>query len=139
MNKLELAHEYAKIMLKISAESGDLFLTNTDEIVKSIVSSSFNFAEEMIAENEKRKDKSLPEVLEEWKLDWSQAPDGANWWAMDESGRSFWFAYEPYISSEYQDEWIFDGKNHGGIGHEYWKSPNFNYQGDWKDSLRKRP
>jgi hypothetical protein len=63
MNKLELAHDYAKIMLKISAESGDLFLTNTDEIVKSIVSSSFNFAEEMLAENEKREDKSRPEVL----------------------------------------------------------------------------
>ena len=75
----------------------------------------------------------------EFKIDWSQAPDGANWWAMDESGRSYWFAYEPYISSEYPDEWIFHGKNHGGIGNEYWKSPNFNYQGDWKDSLRKRP
>uniref|UniRef100_A0AAU8KXM2 DUF551 domain-containing protein n=3 Tax=Viruses TaxID=10239 RepID=A0AAU8KXM2_9VIRU len=129
MNKLELAHEYSKVLLT-------KFETIT---VDQIVDVSFSLAELMLAENEKRKDKSRPEVLDEWQPDWSQAPDGANWWAMDESGRSFWFAYEPYISSEYPDEWIFNGKNHGGIGHEYWKSPNFNYQGDWKDSLRKRP
>ena len=129
MNKLELAHEYAKVLLQQP-------VTRT---IGEVVSISFGLAEEMLAENEKRKDKSRPEVLEEWQPDWSQAPEGANWWAMDESGRSYWFAYEPYISSEYPDEWIFHGKNHGGIGNEYWKSPNFNYQGDWKDSLRKRP
>ncbi|ARB06792.1 hypothetical protein [Acinetobacter phage BUCT629] len=131
MNKLELAHSYALLHMTIPQYK------DVDDL--ELVGWAFDYAEAMLAENEKRKDKSLPEVLEEWKLDWSQAPDGANWWAMDESGRSFWFAYEPYISSEYPDEWIFNGKNHGGIGHEYWKSPNFNYQGDWKDSLRKRP
>ncbi|WP_236525077.1 hypothetical protein, partial [Escherichia coli] len=127
MNKLELAHSYALLHMTIPQYK------DVDDL--ELVGWAFDYAEAMLAENEKRKDKSLPEVLEEWKLDWSQAPDGANWWAMDESGRSFWFAYEPYISSEYPDEWIFNGKNHGGIGHEYWKSPNFNYQGDWKDSL----
>lgn len=131
MDKLTLAHSYALLHMTIPQYK------DVDDL--ELVGWAFDYAEAMLAENEKRKDKSRPEVLDEWQPDWSQAPDGANWWAMDESGRSFWFAYEPYISSEYPDEWIFDGKNHGGIGHEYWKSPNFNYQGDWKDSLRKRP
>ena len=128
MNKLELAHDYAKIMLKISAESGDLFLTNTDELAKSIVSSSFNFAEAMLAENEKRKDKSRPEVLDEWQPDWSQAPNESNYWAMDGDGSCNWYKYEPEISGYHWD-----------FGRVTYSAPDFDYQGEWMDSLRKRP
>lgn len=132
MNKLELAHDYAKIMLKISAESGDLFLTNTDEIVKSIVSSSFNFAEAMLAENEKRKDKSQPEAIQNYEPDWNQAPDWANWWGVDEDGQSHWYDVKPDLDV---NEWAM------GLGaDDYSKSIEFSqYTGDWQNSLRKRP
>lgn len=122
MNKLELAHDYAKIMLKISAESGDLFLENTDEVVKSIVLSSFNLAEEMLAENEKRKDKSRPEVLEEWQPDWSKAPDWADKWEIND-----------YISGFMQAWWL-DKNNEKAEA-----APLFDYNGNSSNSLRKRP
>ncbi|QYC51380.1 hypothetical protein [Acinetobacter phage BUCT628] len=53
MNKLELAHEYAKVLLQqpVTRTIGD------------VVSISFGLAEEMLAENKKREDKSRPEVL----------------------------------------------------------------------------
>lgn len=136
MNKLELAHDYAKIMLKISAESGDLFLTNTDEIVKSIVSSSFNFAEAMLAENEKRKDKSRPEVLEEIEIDWSNIPEWANFFAIDKDGLQYIYAYQPYLVEEC-DYWADHHRLHDGHSEEVELIEN--YTGNWKDSLRKRP
>lgn len=63
MNKLELANGYAKIMLKNAVDSNALFSQDTDKIVNSLILSSFNLAEGMLAENEKRQDKSRPEVL----------------------------------------------------------------------------
>lgn len=136
MNKLELAHDYAKMLLGDVIDRDKIMF---DSFVDDIADYAFRLAEAMLAENEKRQDKSRPEVLGEWQPDWSQAPAGANWWALDESREAFWFAYEPYVSTEYPDEWIFNGKNHGGLGFEYWKSSDFGYQGKWKDSLRKRP
>ena len=136
MNKLELAHDYAKIMFKISAESGDLFLENTDEVVKSIVLSSFNLAEEMLAENEKRKDKSLPEVLEEFEIDWSKIPEWTNFFAIDKDGLQYIYAYQPYLVDE-RDYWA----DHLGLqdGHSEEVELIKNYTGNWKYSLRKRP
>lgn len=52
MNKLELAHEWAK---SIGAE--------TNLPLDILVDTCFDYAEAMLAENEKRKDKSWPEVL----------------------------------------------------------------------------
>ncbi|WP_236523010.1 hypothetical protein, partial [Escherichia coli] len=69
MNKLELAHSYALLHMTIPQYK------DVDDL--ELVGWAFDYAEAMLAENEKRKDKSLPEVLEEWKLDWSEAPEGA--------------------------------------------------------------
>lgn len=52
--------------------------------------------------------------------DWSQAPETAVEWLMAEDGRFKWVLFE------HGETW-------------YTKAPSFNYQGDWRDSLRKRP
>lgn len=126
MNKLELAHEYSKVLLT-------KFETIT---VDQIVDVSFSLAELMLAENEKRKDKSRPEVLDEWHPDWSQAPDWANWWAMDRDRRCNWYELKP-SREQSVSEWVVDFRGNGS--HHFLASPSFGYQGDWKDSLRKRP
>lgn len=61
--------------------------------------------------------------------DWSQAPEWAEWWAMDKSGRCNWWSEEP---------WMFDGGEWAGgvVSHQ---TGSFGYAGDWRDSLRKRP
>lgn len=67
------------------------------------------------------------DIKKEWQPDWSQAPDWANWWAMSEYGRCGWFGEKP--------------KNYLPFSEEINSSiaPDFGYDGDWKDSLRKRP
>lgn len=126
MNKLELAHEYAKVLLQQP-------VTIT---IGEVVSISFGLAEEMLAEDEKRKDKSRPEVLDKWQPDWSQAPDWANWWAMDRDRRCNWHKLKPSREQSFS-EWIVDFRGNGP--HHFLASPSFGFDGDWKDSLRKRP
>ena len=70
----------------------------------------------------------------QWQPDWSQAPDWANWWCI--AGESnfdvgLWFDEKPVKSVG--NSWTI------GAGKEVEDSPTFNYQGDWCDSLRKRP
>ena len=91
----------------------------------------FKLAEAMQAEAEKRKPTPnadhIRKVREaQWQPDWSQAPDWAKWWCQDEDGDSWWCEEKPIISTSFWNG--FEGK-----------APSFNYQGDWKDSLRKRP
>ena len=71
----------------------------------------------------------------EWQPDWSQAPDWANWWAMDENKNTRWIysqIEQPYISDIFL-RWcavgMFDSAD----------APSFGYKGDWENSLRKRP
>lgn len=65
--------------------------------------------------------------------DWSQAPEWADWWAMDLSKDCEWHANKPDIEHEFDWEagWYSDGR--GAVAH------CFNYTGHWRDSLRKRP
>ena len=94
----------------------------------------FELAEAMLAENDKRVVK-LPDVFfdanknEEWQPDWSQAPMGFNRFVVgSDGGYGFFTNMEPQL----QDDFWFVGadgiviKDHG-------------YQGNWQDSLRKRP
>lgn len=74
------------------------------------------------------------QVLKEWQPDWSQAPHGFDWWAMDECGTCTWFKEKPSIGGFlFTDEFIGGGDN-GAVD-----APSFNYSGNWRDSLRKRP
>lgn len=131
MNKLELAQQYMLTMFPEAVKDFD----NMSLHIQNLPRVAFDMAEAMLAENEKRQDKSRPEVLEEWQPDWSQAPDWANWWAQDKSGFCAWHKLEP-SREQSMCEWVVD---FSGGGDGFTGSPTFGYQGDWKDSLRKRP
>ena len=121
MNIDQMAHDYAMLHMNNPQYK------NVDDL--EMVQWAFDYAEAMQAESDKRKPKGLPEVL--FEPDWSVAPDWANWWAMDDSGYFWWYQKEP--------------KNKDGgwcvtyTADDFLAAPSFNYQGDWKDSLRKRP
>ena len=136
LDKLEMAHDWAMNCLKsgLSAPMSDL------------VVESWKYADAMQAEADKRVNMERPDVLKasnsmelEWQPDWSQAPSWANWWAVDGfSKKANWYADKPYLDddSEVELEWNIDLK----INTEtYMCAPSFNYQGNWQDSLRKRP
>lgn len=66
-----------------------------------------------------------------FQVDWSVAPEWASYW-IKTSGKSYaWLSDKPEIS-EIIPHW-----NIECIQKEF--APSFDYQGDWKDSLRKRP
>ena len=87
---------------------------------------AYEIADAMQAEADKRKPKGLPEVL--FEPDWSIAPDGFNWWAIDKDRSAFWH----YTKPKNDDIEFYQC---GG----FCDAPPFNYQGNWKNSLRKRP
>ena len=128
MNKLQMAHEY--------------FMKHgrNNSWMESDVIDAWKYADAMQAEADKRVVK-LPDVFfdtnknEEWQPDWSQAPDGYNWWAFDGFSKGAnWYNSKPWLDddSEVEDEWTADSGS-------FLIAPSFNYQSNWQDSLRKRP
>ena len=137
MDKLTMAHEYALKMLE-NLNPMQMEKPTRDGIVYEC----FELADAMQAEADKRKSKpELPSLqqtfidgveqpryappCEEWQPDWSQAPDNAEGWCMYEDGMFAWLYNAKYMDSSaliYSCE-----------------APSFNYQGNWQDSLRKRP
>ena len=133
MNKLQMAHDYLKVLLT----------QNTSRTVGEAVETAYALADAMQAEADKRNNKEPCDknigldssVLKpsnsmelEWQPDWSQAPDDAKYWAMDWNGLCNWYKNKPEI---YIDQWDF-----GGVIES---SKSFGYIGNWQDSLRKRP
>lgn len=65
----------------------------------------------------------------EWSPDWSEAPDWANWWALDlDSMIAHWFETKP----------VRDAITWRRTTRTCKVAPNFDYEGDWKDSLHFR-
>ena len=147
--KLEMAHEYAIALINSDCEM------QFDKFIQLC----WNYADAMQAEADKREKeeaaqrrKEIREILnapntfveregqhfddvEEWQPDWSQAPDWANWWAMDENKNTRWIYSEleqPYTSDIFL-RWCAVGKFDSA------DAPSFGYTGDWRNSLRKRP
>ena len=151
--KLEMAHDYA---MKHIQEGWDI---NYDVLVVD----AWQYADAMQAEADKRECKERTDVLltkdkdgnclhfhhefghkkcmdcgaslEEWQPDWSQAPEWANWWAMDENKNTRWIYSEleqPYTSDIFL-RWFAVGKLDSA------DAPSFGYHSDWRNSLRKRP
>ena len=140
MNKLQMAHEYAIALINSDCEM------QFDKFIRLC----WNYADAMQAEADKRevsieeamKDHvhdyiygrvcaygKVKDVEEEWQPDWSQAPMGFNRFVVgSDGGYGFFTNMEPQL----QDDFWFVGadgiviKDHG-------------YQGNWQDSLRKRP
>ena len=124
MDKLTLAHSYMVEYVK----------SNGLEVTDLEVRCAFDIAEAMLAENEKRTDKTRPAVIDEFQVDWSQAPDGFNWWAMDRNGYCAWHRLRP----ELLDEEFYAQRLCDDDELTFKVAPSFNYQGNWKDSLRGR-
>ena len=136
--KLEMAHEW---YLKHS-ESPSFMYTEVEQ--------AWQYADAMQAEADKREKEEQDKLkqnernhhdelvsigLEEWQPDWSQAPDWANWWAMDENKNTRWIYSEleqPYISDMFL-MWCAIGRFDSA------DAPSFGYTGNWRNSLRKRP
>ena len=132
MDKMKMAHEMALAM----AADGNV----PNENIVTIV---WQYADAMQAEAEKRekaeaeqKRKEMREMLNapntfveregqhfddvNWQPDWSQAPDDVDYWRLSEIRGAEWVSVEDGVA------W-------------YKPAPLFDYQGDWRDSLRKRP
>lgn len=75
-------------------------------------------------------------IEKDWQPDWNQAPEWANWWTMDKNKLGIWHNKIP-CNKQSTHEWVIDFSL--GSDFSYKVSPDFNYQGNWKDSLRKRP
>ena len=144
--KLEMAHEW--------------YMLQTRRNGCALVADAWRYADAMQAEVDKREkeevDKQSAELrnilklskfkplelqpdLKEWQPDWSQAPEWANWWAMDGfSKKANWYIDKPYLDddSEVESEWNIDLKTNTET---YMHAPSFGYTGDWRNSLRKRP
>ena len=134
MNKLDMAHEWA-----IETMRKDGFQKH---YMQETVRLGWEYADAMQAEADKREPSGFPNVLrgacgeivavrvddKEWQPDWSQAPEWADWWAIDKDLVSFW----------HEDKPKFDEVEFYQCG-VFCNAPSFNYQGDWRNSLRKRP
>lgn len=140
--KLELAHEYAIEMAKQSAP------------LRSCIQLGWRYADEMYKQMQEREEAEAIKLAEESKkliddlkqslnkpakivpcddfeIDWRIAPDWANWWAVDKSCRAYWYAFRPEVNNIQNDFREYEGETN--------EAPSFNYKGDWRNSLRKRP
>ncbi|MER1968521.1 hypothetical protein [Castellaniella sp. GW247-6E4] len=61
------------------------------------------------------------------KVDWSEAPESARWWAVDGEGYASWYC-EPRVD-DFTLSWV----------QEDFDAPDFGYTGNWQESLTKRP
>ena len=128
MNKLQMAHQMALMLLKNAPL----------EEVSNAISTAWQYADAMQAEADKRKSKpELPSLqqtfingveqpryaptCEEWQPDWSQAPENTTHWGM-ELGSAYWLKEEG-----------------NGLFCKIGKASLFGYTGNQQGSLRKRP
>ena len=118
--KMKLAHEYMQNTLNLLRKH------DIPYDFESLIDESYEYAEAMIAEEDKRTN----QTQEEWQPDWSEAPEWAKWWVMTSKGVPIWIDSEPKIS----DNDFYWCLPRGNI-----EAPSFYYQGDWKESLRERP
>ena len=136
--KLEMAHDYA---MKHIQEGWDI---NYDVLVVD----AWQYADAMQAEADKREKEEIEkrsvelrnildlsnfkplECQEEWQPNWSQAPSGYDWFVVGGcSGKGFFCLVEPAIVKDHY--WF--------VGEDCLSVDKHNYQGDWRESLRKRP
>ena len=144
MNKLQMAHEWAmkhgnaetigsrQNMIKYAWEYADAMQAEADKREKEEAEKKRKEMRELLSANNtfiEKEGQHFDDV--EWQPNWSQAPDWANWWAVDENLKATWFVNEPHISVS---EW-----NTRGMDVDFKYSPLFGYTGNWRDSIRKRP
>ena len=122
MGKLKMAHE-----LLVSALKGGTHL-GSDHV--GTAQYFFDLADAMQVEADKRNFEAKNTNIGEFQIDWSQAPEWAEWWAVGKDTFAVWFDGEPSTSNGYLAL---------GYALQCDTAPQFNYKGNWKDSLHKRP
>ena len=131
LDKAKMAHDWA---MKYGKVDSNYNRENTVQL-------AWDYADAMQAEADKRVVK-LPDIFfntkpnEEWQPDWSQAPEWAEYFAVNGDNTGAWMRSidkPPYAGDPY-DQWFCYGRLYRNE-----KAPSFNYQGKWQDSLRKRP
>jgi hypothetical protein len=150
--KLEMAHEFMLAMIKAGCSDGPELLER-----------AWQYADAMQAEADKRECKERTDVLltkdkdgnclhshhefgykkcmdcgaslEEWQPDWSQAPKNMNYFFVNKDGSKFWTINEP--DKPNLTEHVMNFSDCGGDCYAYASLQD--YQGDWRESLRKRP
>lgn len=76
--------------------------------------------------------KERKEIMARKPIDWSEAPDWAEWWAVDSDGLGWWFENKPHIINDPINEikiWWAAGK----LEDDEFDSDN------WQQSLVQRP
>lgn len=71
----------------------------------------------------------------EWQPDWSQAPSRMNYYFVNRDGGEYWTVNKP--DEPNMTEHVIDFRDCGGDCYAFASSQD--YQGNWQDSLRKRP
>lgn len=143
MDKFQVAHEWA---MKTMEKSRPFMSTN------DLVKSSWQYADAMQAEADKRKKeeaeqkrKEMREMLNaentfieregqhfddvHWQLDWSRAPSDFNWFVKQYDGTSHFLNVKPDLTKDY---WRTDTK-------AQWVQVGIDCPVNWRNSLRKRP
>lgn len=139
--KLEMAHDYAMLHMMMDRYK------DVDDL--EMVQWANDYVDALESDADKRKVSGVPDELQQefingveqtryappcddWQPDWSQAPDGVTSWHMNENKSSYWVIGSGVHLFEDQGKFLADE----------WHSrpaPSFDYKGDWKESLRKRP
>lgn len=124
--RLELAEKYVLQAVKVFLEK------DADFILNDIIDKAYEYADIMLAGD----NKSGSPAVDVWNPRWELIPKDENWVAMDEDGGWRGYKTEPNIC-EKEKLWMTDDV-------EDYTNLNlmdiFNlFDGDWKDSLRKRP
>ena len=123
MNIEDMAHDMA------------LAMQSSEPIVDMVLLAklSFQYAEAMQAEFNKRKPQGLPEAIQDdFQVDWSLAPSWAEYWAINLDCSSYWYINKPSIIE-------YGWESNGGL---ISGAPSFNYfsySDKCHDSLRFRP
>lgn len=134
--RLELAHDYLRDIIS-NWDFDDSF---------DPVAQAYEYADAMLAENEKRKYKTTLTTLqqtfingveqprytpcvEEWQPDWGLAPKGFNWFVKQYDGSTHFLMVKP----ELHNDWFATGVD------GQWHEVEIDCPIEWRDSLRKRP
>lgn len=135
--KLEMAHEW-------------YMKHGKDNVMEKSIACAWAYADAMQAEADKREKEEQDKIkqnernhhdelvfigLEEWQPDWSQAPKNMNYFFVNKDGSKFWTINEP--DKPNLTEHVMNFSDCCGDCYAYASLQD--YQGDWRNSLRKRP
>ena len=72
--------------------------------------------------------------------DWTEAPDWAQWWAVDNDGYAYWYRDEPTYNAKYGG-WLRTLGDEPDVSFDHcWPPEEFdNRDIDWSLTLRRRP